>query len=330
MSKYKSATLVVNVEVVGHHAKTKSDPGQLHRMQAILTTLSRAPLTVKFGLAVILLNIAASILGPLVAPFEENEILDPSEVWEVAFWASDCGVAGREALACWDALNVLREHKTWLGTDHLGRDMLTRLLYGARNTISVAFVTTLIAFGLGVLLGFCAATTRAWVDQLISRSIDVVLAVPTLILALVLLAIFGTSVVTWVAVIAIIDAARVFRVARSVAVGVEVKEFVEAAKLRGEGLWWVIRQEVLPNTVGPLAAEFGIRFAHVFLILCALSFLGLGLPPPSADWGSMVRENAGAITFGLSAPLIPAVAIALLAIAVNLVVDWVAESRHES
>ena len=209
-----------------------------------------------------------------------------------------------------------------LGTDHLGRDLFTRLLYGARNTISIALVTTFLSFAIGISCGFLAATLRGWVDQGLSRFVDVIMAFPTLIFALMILSVVGTSVGVLIVVIAILDATRVYRLSRAVAMDVEVMEFVEVARLRGERIWWLMRREILPNTMPPLVAEFGLRFCFVFLFLSALSFLGLGLQPPTADWGSMVKENAGAITFGIYTPLVPAAAIAILTIGVNLVVDW--------
>ena len=148
------------------------------------------------------------------------------------------------------------------------------------------------------------------------------MAVPALILMLLLLSIFGTSIVSLIVIIAIVDMTRVFRLARSVALGVVVMDFVEAARLRGEGLYWIIRREVLPSTAAPLLAELGLRFCFVFLNIAALSFLGLGIQPPSADWGSMVRENASLISWGDITPLLPAAAIALLTIGINFVVDW--------
>lgn len=158
--------------------------------------------------------------------------------------------------------------------------------------------------------------------MVISRAVDVVMAIPALIFSLLLLTIFGTSITSLILVIACVDAARVFRLARAVAMGVVVMDFVEAARLRGENLWWVIREEILPNAAPPLVAEFGLRFCFVFLSISALSFLGLGIQPPYADWGSMVRENATLITFGDVTPLLPAGAIALLTVSVNFVVDW--------
>jgi peptide/nickel transport system permease protein len=180
--------------------------------------------------------------------------------------------------------------------------------------------------------GFLAATLRGWVDQLLGRLVDIIMAFPTLIFALMVLSVLGTSIPVLVVVIALLDSTRVFRLARAVAMDIEVMDFVEVARLRGEGLWWIMRHEILPNALPPLIAEFGLRFCFVFLFISALSFLGLGIQPPTADWGGMVRENAGAITFGILTPLWPAGAIAFLTIGVNLVVDWFlhrsSELRH--
>jgi len=210
----------------------------------------------------------------------------------------------------------------YIGTDHIGRDLFTRMVFGARNTIALAFITTMLSFLLGSFLGFIAAAKGGWTDQLLSRAIDILMAFPTLIFALMILSVLGSSIPTLIFTIAILDATRVYRLSRAVAMDIEVMEFVEAAKLRGEGLWWIIRHEILPNALPPLIAEFGLRFCFVFLFIASLSFLGLGLQPPLADWGGMVRENAGAITFGIYIPLIPAGAIALLTVGVNLIVDW--------
>jgi peptide/nickel transport system permease protein len=148
------------------------------------------------------------------------------------------------------------------------------------------------------------------------------MAIPSLIFGLLILTILGTSIPVLIVVIAVLDSTRVFRLARAVGMNIVVMDFVEVARLRGEGLWWVIRSEVLPNAMPPLVAEFGLRFCFVFLFLSALSFLGLGIQPPTADWGSMVRDNATLITFGDITPLLPAAAIALLTVGVNFVVDW--------
>ena len=261
-----------------------------------LKTLRTTPPTALFGILVILANTLVALFAPALAPYGESEI-----------------VGGRHEL--WSDEFIF-------GTDQLGRDMLTRLIYGARNTLAIAFVTTIVAFAIGTFLGLLAATLGRWPDMLISRAVDVVMAIPALIFSLLLLTIFGTSITSLILVIAAVDSARVFRLARSVGMGIVVMEYVEAARLRGESLWWVIKDEILPNAAPPLVAEFGLRFCFVFLAISALSFLGLGIHPPYADWGSMVRENATLITFGDVTPLLPAGAIALLTVSVNFVVDW--------
>ncbi len=269
--------------------------------RSILTGQSRSialdmPLTAAFGLLVIAIYAAVAIAAPALAPFPEREIVGT----QFEAWSS--------------------EHV--LGTDRIGRDMLSRLIYGARNTVGIAFATTALAFVVGSILGLWAALTGGWLDQVLSRFVDALMSIPALIFSLLLLTIFGTSVLTLILVIAAVDATRVFRLARAVAQGIVVMDYIEAAKLRGEGAWFLIRREILPNAMAPLVAEFGLRFCFVFLTISSLSFLGLGIKPPTADWGSMVRDNATLITFGDVTPLLPAGCIALLTVAVNFVVDW--------
>jgi peptide/nickel transport system permease protein len=213
--------------------------------------------------------------------------------------------------------------QTLLGLDNLGRDMFSRLLYGARTTITIALITTCLSFTIGCLLGFAAAVSGGWLDMLLSRAVDALMAIPTLIFALLVLSVLGTSIPVLIGTVAVLDSTRVFRLSRAVAMNIAVLEYVEAARLRGEGLGWVMGREILPNALPPLIAEFGLRFCFAFIFIASLSFLGLGIQPPFADWGSMVRDNAQAIVFGGIAPLIPAAAIALLTIGVNLVVDWI-------
>ena len=200
--------------------------------------------------------------------------------------------------------------------------MLTRLIYGARMTIGTAFVTTILSFATGITLGLVAAVTGRWVDTLISRLVDVVLSIPLLIWALMILNVLGQSLFSLVITIGFLDSTRVFRLARALGLNLVSLDFVEVARMRGEGLWWVISREVLPNAAAPLMSEFGLRFCFNFLFIAALSFLGLGVPLPYADWGGMVKDNVGGISFGLPAALYPAGAIALLTVGINLVVDW--------
>jgi len=210
----------------------------------------------------------------------------------------------------------------WFGTDQIGRDTLSRVIYGARNTIGIALLTVFISFCIGGVLGIYASVTRGWLDIILSRVVDILMSIPVLIFALMLLAMAGKSVWNLIFILAVLDATRVFRLARNTSLSVAVQDFVEAARLRGEKLPWIVLREIVPNILPPLIAEFGLRFCFVFLTISALSFLGVGIQPPTADWGSMVAESKTLITFGRPQPLIPAAAIALLTVAGNFVVDW--------
>ncbi|MGU9957344.1 MAG: ABC transporter permease [Arenicellales bacterium WSBS_2016_MAG_OTU3] len=260
--------------------------------------IGKAGLPAQIGLLIIFVYVFVAVFAPWLAPYSETEIIDQIP------WG--------------DA----KETGTFLGLDQIGRDLWSRTIYGARNTISIAIVTTFISFLLGIVLGFIAATLGGWVDLILSRIVDILMAFPTIFFAFIVLSAVGTSVIGMITVIALIDATRVFRISRALAMDIGVMEYVEVAKIRGEKLWWIMRREILPNTLTPLTAEFGLRFCFVFLLISSLSFLGLGIQPPHADWGSMVRENAQAIGYGITTPLVPAAAIGVLTIAVNLVVDW--------
>jgi peptide/nickel transport system permease protein len=262
----------------------------------IWRTLKSAPPTAIFGMAVIAFYFFCALFAPLIAPYGEAEIV--GKQYQVPSAAH------------------------WFGTDQIGRDTLSRVLFGARNTIGIALITVLISFSIGGVLGIYAAVTRGWLDQILSRIVDVLMSIPVLIFALMLLAMLDKSVWNLIFILAVLDSTRVFRLARNTALSVAVQDFVEAARLRGEGMWWIVIKEIVPNILPPLIAEFGLRFCFVFLTISALSFLGVGIQPPTADWGSMVAESKTLITFGRPQPLIPAAAIALLTVAVNFVVDW--------
>ncbi|UNK39169.1 ABC transporter permease [Shinella sp. H4-D48] len=258
--------------------------------------LSSIPVSAWIGILGIVLALFCAMFAPLIAPYSESQIV--GSVWEPM---------GGQYL---------------LGTDNLGRDLFSRLIFGARTTIFVALAATVLSFSLGMLLSFIAAVTGGFIDQIFSRFNDLMMAIPTLIFALVVLAVLPQQLWILILVMAILDSTRVYRIGRAVALDVAVMEFVEAARLRGEGTGWIIFKEILPNTLSPLLAEFGLRFAFSILFLSTLSFLGLGIQPPAADWGGMVKDNKDGIIFGISAALIPGGAIAGLAICVNLVVDW--------
>jgi len=338
--------------------------------QNVAKELRTAPLTAAFGMFVIFTYAIAAIFAPWIAPYGEAEVISG------AFAPAD--------------QNML------LGADQLGRDIFSRIIYGARNTVSLALLGTILAFVMGALAGLLAATGSKTADQILGRTADIIMSIPSLIFALLMISIFSAMVgqvddigffklfpqwarpmilsvaflmvigvavsimvvsavahnaVSWavglaiavmvalvvclalaqifnpseivlVVVVAVIYSPRVFRLTRAVAGNIVVMDYIEAAKLRGEGNWYLIRREILPNSTAPLVAEFGLEFCFVFLLIAGLSFLGLGIQPPTADWGSMVRENATLISFGDITPLIPAAAIALLTVAVNFVVDW--------
>ncbi|MFP1755877.1 ABC transporter permease [Lonsdalea quercina] len=261
-----------------------------------ITKMRGVPLSAWIGLLIIAANLIGALFAPWLAPHSET-----AQVGDI--WMSPSA----------DAL---------LGTDSLGRDMLSRILFGARTTIAIALVITFSSFVIGIITGFTAAIYGRWVDVVLTRIVDTLMSIPVLILALIVLSVLGTSIPVLVGTIALLDATRVFRLARLVAQDIVCQEYVELARQRGEGLRWILTREILPNAIPPLLAEFGMRFCFTFLFIAGLSFLGLGIQPPYADWGSMVRDNAQAINFGLLAPLYPAAAIALLTIGVNLVVDW--------
>jgi peptide/nickel transport system permease protein len=266
------------------------------RATSVWRALKAAPVTAWFGMLVIAAYLVLAIFAPLLAPYGQSVVVaNQYEPWSQQFI---------------------------FGTDQLGRDMLSRLIFGARNTIGIAVLTTCLSFVLGGMLGLLAAVLGGWTDQLLARMVDILMAIPQLIFALILLSIFGSSLINLILIIAVLDSTRVFRLTRAIAMNVVVLDFVEAARLQGEKLGWIMSREILPNILPPLVVEFGLRFCFVFLTISALSFLGLGIQPPTADWGSMVRENATLINYGDVTPLLPAGAIALLTVAVNFVVDW--------
>ena len=276
------------------------------------------PLTAAFGVLIILVYALVSIFAGSIAPYGQEEILANANI-----------VPGGNPLMGGDP-------NFPLGTDQIGRDIYSRLIYGAQNTVGIAFATTCLAFFVGGSLGFLAAIVGGWLDQILSRAVDVLMAIPALIFALLLMTIASVwsnqlgidRTIFMILIIAMIDSTRVYRLARAVGQNIVVMDYIEAAKLRGEGMGYLIFKEILPNATAPLLAEFGLRFCFVFLTIASLSFLGVGIQPPLADWGTMVKDLSQFINFAAfapnvaTAPLLAAGAIALLTVAVNFVVDW--------
>ena len=267
-----------------------------------IINLKKAPITAWIGMIIVTFYFFVAIFAPFLAPYGE------AQIFKVPY-------------APWDSVHIF-------GTDRLGRDIFSRLVYGARNTMGIALITTFLAFLIGVGLGLLSAILSGWVDQILARFVDILMAIPSLIFALMLLSIFGSTALNLILIIAVLDSTRVFRLSRAVGMNIVVMEYVEAAKLRGEKIGWIMSKEILPNILPPLVAEFGLRFCYVFLMIASLSFLGVGIQPPTADWGSMVRETAELIQFAAyditaaRTPILPAAAIGILTIGVNFVVDW--------
>ncbi len=250
--------------------------------------------------AVVVFWLVICLIGPTIAPFHEMDMEGDD-----SFLDAYSGEYG----------------SFHLGTDYLGRDTLSRILFGARNTIGISLAATLLAYLMGITLGILAAVKGGWIDMGISRINDAILALPTIMLGLIVIAALGSSIPILIGTASVIYATSVFRISRALGQDIMVQDFVEAAQTRGEGIWWIIKSEVLPNAAMPLATDFGLRLVFVVLFISSLSFLGLGVQPPASDWGSMVRENLQGLTYGSWAAIWPALSIATFTIAVNLIVD---------
>ena len=279
--------------------RTESDEALLAEEEAHATPAkSRLHLSWSGWLGVIVVGLIGvlAIIGPYISPYDEADII------KIGGFA-------------------LPDRQMLLGADYLGRDMLSRLLWGTRLTIGLSFSATIIAYLIGVILGIVAALDRHWIDIGLSRLNDALLSLPNIMLGLLVIAAFGSSIPVLLLSTGVIYATGVFRIARSLGQDIMVMDFVEVAQARGEGVMWIVMREILPNAIIPLATDFGIRFVYIIIFVSSLSFLGLGVQPPAADWGSMVRENLIGLAQGSIAPLMPALAIGIVTIAANLIVD---------
>ncbi len=271
--------------------RTAQPPSPFRQLISELTPLAVVCLLILLALLLV------ALLGPWIAPYGEGEIL-----------SNDSFAA---------ASDVFR-----LGGDFLGRDLFSRLIYGVRVTLSLALAIAVLSFLIGCGLGFMAAIKRGWVDAVLSRCVDGLISFPAIMIALIVISGLGSTNLVLIITVALIDSTRVFRVARALAMDIVVQDYIEAARVRGEKMRWIMWQEVLPNALAPLAAEFGIRFTYAILFISALSFLGLGVQPPHADLGVMVKENMQGLLYGSYAPIYPALVIAMVTVSVNLLVDW--------
>ena len=259
-------------------------------------TATSLPIAGRVGLLFVVFWLAVAIFGPSIAPHDVGAVVSP------------------------DAFAPLTAAYP-LGTDYLGRDMLSRILHAARFTVGLALVAALAASATGTTLALIAATAGGWIDEVMSRLMDAFISIPSKMLALVMVAAFGSSAGLLILTAALSYTPGAYRIARSLAVNVKTLEYVQAARARGERLAYVAGMEILPNMVNPMLADFGLRFVFVVLLLSGMSFLGLGVQPPDADLGSLVRENIGGLFEGAPAVVTPAIAIATLTVSVNLLID---------
>lgn len=222
----------------------------------------------RIGFAIVVFWLVIAVVGPYIAPYQSGAL------------------ASADVFGSYSAAHPF-------GTDYLGRDMLSRVLDGARYTVGLALSAAVLASGIGICFGLLAAVSSRWVDEVLSRLFDALISIPSKVLALVAVAAFGSSIPMLITVAAAAYIPGAFRISRSLATNLMTLEYVQVARARGEGLAYIARVELLPNMIHPVLADFGLRFVFIVLLLSGLSFLGLGVQPPNADWGSLVRENIG-------------------------------------
>lgn len=275
------------------------------RSDAIAKRGLKLSLTAWVGVGMILFWIFIAFFGPWLAPYDEGNFVSDNSFDPV----------GGEFI---------------MGTDYLGRDILSRLLYGTRLTLGMAFLATLIASFTGSALGIFSAIKGGWIDMALSRFNDALLSFPTIMMGLVIIAALGSSIPILVCATGLIYASSVFRIARALGMDLTVMDYIVVAKARGERVGWILWHEIFPNAAKPLVVDFGMRLSFAILFMSGLSFLGLGVQPPHADWGGMVRENLIGLPSGSLASIIPAAAIASLTIGLNLIVDdFIARSGQD-
>lgn len=248
------------------------------------------------GLILVVFWLVIALIGPLIAPHEVGAII---------------------AYEVYEPMSVAYP----LGTDYLGRDVLSRILYGARFTIGLAFTAALIASVTGTAAALFATVSGHWTDEVLSRLMDTLISIPSKVFALVMVAAFGSSAPLLVIIAALTFTPGSYRIARALAINLNEMDYVQVARARGEGRAYIARVEILPNMIHSLLTDIGLRFVFIVLLLSGMSFLGLGIQPPDADLGSLVRENMSGLAEAAPAILMPALAIATLTIGVNLLID---------
>ena len=212
-----------------------------------------------------------------------------------------------------------------LGTDIQGRDMLSRLMWGARTVLVVAPTAVIIAYTVGCIMGLLAGYYGGWVDMIISRVSDIVLSFPVIILYLIIIALFGASAINVIIAVTFTAAPQIMRIVRGLTLDIKNREYVTAAQIRGESSLYIMAVEILPNARGPLIVDACLRMGYTTIAIGVLGFLGLGLPPPAPDWGGMVKDSYGMMSVYPHMTLLPAAAISSLVIGFNLLADGIRE-----
>ena len=253
------------------------------------------------GLALVLFWVLVALLAPLLSPYDPNAndymaLSDPSP-----------------------------SAAHWLGTDNQGRDILARIVWGARTVLTVAPIAVLIAYAIGCTMGLVAGYKGGWWDVILSRSSDIILSFPVIILYMIIIANFGASVVNIIVAVTFTAAPQIMRIVRGLTLDLKTMEYVAAAKTRGEGALYIMAVEILPNARGPLIVDACLRMGYTTIAIGVLGFLGLGLPPPDPDWGGMVKDTYGMMAVYPHMSLLPAAAISSLVVGFNLLADGLRE-----
>jgi ABC-type dipeptide/oligopeptide/nickel transport system permease subunit len=256
------------------------------------------------GLAIVLFWCLMALLAPLIAPYPPNAQYVPFQGPGVA--APDGGTF-------------------WLGTDHLGRDILSRLLWGARTVLFYAPLATFCAYAVGIVMGLAAGYKRGWIDDVLSRAADIILSFPVLVLYVVVITTFGASGINIIIAVTFASAPGIMRIVRGLVLDLRTRDYVAAAQTRGESAWYIMFVEILPNARGPLIVDGCLRLGYVIITIGVLGFLGLGLPPPDPDWGGMVNETRGMAMVFPHMTIFPCIAISSLVLGFNLLADGLRE-----
>ncbi len=256
------------------------------------------------GVAIVLFWVLVALCAPLISPFEPNATIMPMQK---------------------PGIRLDQGGTFWLGTDHLGRDILSRIIWGSRTVLFYAPIATATAYAVGILMGLAAGYHRGWVDDVLSRMSDIILSFPVLVLYIIIIATIGASGVNIIIAITFASGPGIMRIVRGLVLDLRNRDYVAAAQTRGEGAWRIMLVEILPNARGPLIVDACLRMGYVIITIGVLGFLGLGLPPPNPDWGGMINETRQMAMAFPHMTVYPCIAISSLILGFNLLADGLRE-----